>query len=106
MVVETTLLTHGRGRLPADYVFDEVEPPELEALLDEPYPSDVPYQCLLVRTDAEVVLVDTGIGAVEHPFGGSGGRLGAELERVGVQPETVDLFRVDPAGDAFALGPV
>ncbi len=94
MATEATLLSDGRGRLPSDFVFDEVEPAELEALLDEPYPSDAPYQCLLVRTSDAVVLVDTGLGAVEHPFGGSGGALTAELERLGVSPEAVDLVVV------------
>lgn len=94
MAVETTLLSDGRGRLPSEYVFDEVEPAEVEALLDEPYPSNAPYQCLLVRTDAAVVLVDTGLGAAQHPFGGSGGGLPAELARVGVPPEAVDVVVV------------
>lgn len=74
-----------------EYLFDEAEPGEVEGLLEAPYPSDAPYQCLLVRTEAAVVLVDTGIGDAEHPFGGSGGRLVAELERLGVSPETVDV---------------
>jgi glyoxylase-like metal-dependent hydrolase (beta-lactamase superfamily II) len=93
-VSSATLISDGRGRLPSGYVFDEVEPAELEALLDEPYPSDAPYQCMLVRTDAAVVLVDTGLGAVEHPFGGSGGALTAELERLGVTPDAVDVVVV------------
>jgi glyoxylase-like metal-dependent hydrolase (beta-lactamase superfamily II) len=94
VAVETPLLSDGRGRLPSEYVFDEAEPAEVEALLDEPYPSDAPYQCLLVRTDAAVVLVDTGLGAAQHPFGGSGGGLPAELARVGVPPEAVDVVVV------------
>jgi glyoxylase-like metal-dependent hydrolase (beta-lactamase superfamily II) len=92
--VSVTLLADGRGRLPSEYVFDEAEPAEVGAALEEPFPDDVPYQCLLVRTDAAVVLVDTGIGAVEHPFGGSGGALPAELERAGVSPRAVDLVVV------------
>jgi glyoxylase-like metal-dependent hydrolase (beta-lactamase superfamily II) len=88
---ETTLLSDGRGKLPSGYVFDEVEPAEVEALLEEPYPSDAPYQCLLVRSAAAVVLVDTGLGAVEHPFGGSGGALTAELERLGLTPDAIDV---------------
>lgn len=64
-----TLVSDGRGRLPSDYVFDDADPAEVEALLEEPCPKDVPYQCLLVRRDATVVLVDTGLGAVQHPLG-------------------------------------
>jgi glyoxylase-like metal-dependent hydrolase (beta-lactamase superfamily II) len=92
--MSVTLLSDGRGLLPSDYVFDEVEPAELEALLPEPYPEDAPYQCLLVRTDEAVVLVDTGLGAATHPFGGSGGQLVAELGRSGVAAEAVDIVVV------------
>lgn len=94
MGTKATLLSDGRGRLPSDFVFDEVEPAELEALLDEPYPSDAPYQCLLVRTAAAVVLVDTGLGDAEHPFGGSGGALTVELERLGVTANAIDVVVV------------
>ena len=94
MGAETTLLSDGRGKLPSGYVFDEAEPAEVEALLEEPYPSDAPYQCLLVCTASAVVLVDTGLGAVEHPFGGSGGELTAELERLGVTPDAIDIVVV------------
>jgi glyoxylase-like metal-dependent hydrolase (beta-lactamase superfamily II) len=92
--VSAILLSDGRGRLPSGYVFDEVEPAEVEALFEEPYPDDAPYQCLLVRTASAVVLVDTGLGAVEHPFGGSGGALPAELERLGVMPDAIDVVVV------------
>ena len=91
MGAETRLLCDARGNLPREYVFEDGVPAELEALLDEPAPGDVPYQCLLVRTADAVVLVDTGLGAVEHPFGVSGGRLTAELEGLGVAPYVIDV---------------
>ncbi len=94
MAVKATILSDGRLRLPSDYVFVEAEPAEVEGLFDEPYPEDVPLGCLLLHTDDAVVLVDTGIGDVEHPFGGSGGALQAELGRLGVSPEAVDVVVV------------
>ena len=94
MVVKATTLSDGRGRLPSEYVFVEGEPAEVEALFDDPYPEDVPYGCLLLETNDAVILVDTGIGAVEHPFGGSGGALQAELGRLGVSREAVDVVVV------------
>jgi glyoxylase-like metal-dependent hydrolase (beta-lactamase superfamily II) len=92
--VTVTLLSDGRGGLALDALFDDVEPAELEAALDGPQPADVPYHCLLVRTAEAVVLVDTGLGSAEHPFGGSGGGLWGELERHGVTPEEVDVVVV------------
>ena len=89
-----TLLSDGRGGLPADALFDDVDPAELEAALAEPYPVDAPYHCLLVRTDDATVLVDTGLGSAEHPFGVAGGGLWAELERHGVTPDGVDVVVV------------
>jgi glyoxylase-like metal-dependent hydrolase (beta-lactamase superfamily II) len=91
VAAETSLLCDTRGNLPREYVFDDVAPSALEAVLGESAPGDVPYQCLLVRTAEAVVLVDTGLGPVEHPFGAIGGRLTAELEGLGVVPEAVGL---------------
>jgi glyoxylase-like metal-dependent hydrolase (beta-lactamase superfamily II) len=92
--VTAVLVSDGRGGLALDALFDDVEPAELEAALDGPQPADVPYHCLLVRTADAVVLVDTGLGSAEHPFGGSGGKLWAELDRNGVAPEDVDVVVV------------
>jgi glyoxylase-like metal-dependent hydrolase (beta-lactamase superfamily II) len=92
--VTATLLSDGRGGLPSDALFEDVDPTVLEAALESPYPANVPYHCLLVRTDDATVLVDTGLGSAEHPFGGSGGGLWAELERNGVTPEGVDVVVV------------
>ena len=92
--MRATLISDGRGGIPRDFLFEDVDPAELEAALVGPYPTDFPYHCLLVRTDAAVVLVDTGLGAAEHPFGGSGGSLQSELERAGVTPEAVDVVVV------------
>jgi glyoxylase-like metal-dependent hydrolase (beta-lactamase superfamily II) len=92
--VTATLLSDGRGGLALDALFDDVERAELEAALEGPQPADVPYHCLLVRTAEEVVLVDTGLGSAEHPFGGSGGGLWAELDRLGVTPDAVDVVVV------------
>jgi glyoxylase-like metal-dependent hydrolase (beta-lactamase superfamily II) len=88
------LVSDGRGGLALDALFDDVEPAELEAALGGPPPDDVPYHCLLVRTADAVVLVDTGLGSAEHPFGGWGGALWAELERNGVAPEDIDVVVV------------
>jgi len=89
--IECTILSDGRGGIPPT-LFDDVPVGELEAALgSEPLPRDAPYGCLLVRAKDATVLVDTGLGSAQHPFGGSGGGLSDELERAGVSPTTVDV---------------
>src|SRR5215210_556447 len=90
-----TLLSDGRGGLPVEAVFEDVSADELAAALaSAPVTPDVPYGCLLVRAPDALVLVDTGLGAAEHPFGGTGGELWAELERAGVAVADVDIVVV------------
>ena len=63
------LLSDGRGGLPVEAVFEDVSADELAAALaGAPVAPDVPYGCLLVRAPDALVLVDTGLGAAEHPF--------------------------------------
>jgi glyoxylase-like metal-dependent hydrolase (beta-lactamase superfamily II) len=86
------LLSDGRSPAVVEFVFDDVDPDALSAELSaEPQPSDAPYNCLLVRGEDVLVLVDTGLGAAEHPFGGEGGGLWEELARVGVDPADIDV---------------
>lgn len=86
------LLSDGRGPSIVDFVFDDVDPDELAAAIGpEPQPPDGPYNCLLVPGKDALVLVDTGLGAAEHPLGGEGGRLWEELAHVGIEPADVDL---------------
>jgi glyoxylase-like metal-dependent hydrolase (beta-lactamase superfamily II) len=86
------LLSDGRGPSIVDLVFADVDPDELAAARGlEPEAPDGPYNCLLVRGEDAVVLVDTGLGAAEHPLGGEGGRLWGELARVGTDPADIDL---------------
>jgi glyoxylase-like metal-dependent hydrolase (beta-lactamase superfamily II) len=93
--IECWLLSDGRGGLRPEVVFNDLEAPELAALAtSSAWARDVPYNCLLVRAPDAVVLVDTGLGAAEHPFGGSGGALWQELARVGVEPGDVDVVVV------------
>jgi glyoxylase-like metal-dependent hydrolase (beta-lactamase superfamily II) len=92
---ECMLLRDGRGQLPLETVFEDVDPEELAgALGSDPKAPDAPYNCLLVRTADALVLVDTGLGSSAHPFGGSGGQLWQELERAGVEPGEVDIVVV------------
>lgn len=93
--IECWLLSDGRGGFRPDVVFDDVDAPELAALAASgAFARDIPYNCLLVRAPDALVLVDTGLGAAEHPFGGSGGGLWQELARVGVEPDDVDVVVV------------
>lgn len=89
--VEVGLLVDGRGGLPRDVLFSDVPTGELDATLGDAYPADLPYNCLLVRSRAQTVLVDTGLGEASHPLGGVGGGLWAELAAVGQRPEDVDV---------------
>lgn len=89
---ECWLLSDGRGPSIVEVVFEDVDPDEFaDALGSDPQAPDAPYNCLLVGAPGALVLVDTGLGAAEHPLGGAGGQLWGELERVGVAPADVDL---------------
>jgi glyoxylase-like metal-dependent hydrolase (beta-lactamase superfamily II) len=89
---ECWLLSDGHGPSIVDFVFDDVDPGELERAMDSMSRApDGPYNCLLVRAPDALVLVDTGLGTAEHPLGGEGGQLWAELQRVGFTPADVDL---------------
>jgi glyoxylase-like metal-dependent hydrolase (beta-lactamase superfamily II) len=89
---ECWLLSDGRGPSIVGYIFDDVAPDELASeMSSQPRAPDAPYNCLLVRAPDALVLVDTGLGVAEHPLGGEGGRLWAELQRLGIAPEDVDL---------------
>jgi glyoxylase-like metal-dependent hydrolase (beta-lactamase superfamily II) len=93
--IECWLLSDGRGGFRPEVVFDDLEAPELAALAASgAWSRDVPYNCLLVRAPDALVLVDTGLGAAQHPFGGSGGGVWQELARVGVEPGEVDVVVV------------
>lgn len=93
--IECWLLSDGRGGFRPEVVFDDLEAPELAALAAPgAWAQDVPYNCLLVAAPDALVLVDTGLGAAEHPFGGSGGGLWQELAHVGVKPDDVDVVVV------------
>jgi len=89
---ECWLLGDGWGPSRIDLVFDDLGPDELSQAMDSGMDApEVPYNCLLVRTEDALLLVDTGLGAAQHPLGGTGGQIWAELERVGVTPADVDV---------------
>jgi glyoxylase-like metal-dependent hydrolase (beta-lactamase superfamily II) len=89
------VLSDGRGGFPVDHVFEDVPPHELAAARTaSAFAADVPYNCLLVRAPNALVLVDTGLGAARHPFGGSGGGLWQELAEAGVAAADVDIVVV------------
>lgn len=89
--VEINVLQDGRGGLPREILFSDVPAGELEPALGAEYPADFPYNCLLVRQRGSSVLVDTGLGASLHPFGGEGGLLWEELTAAGQRPEDVEV---------------
>lgn len=93
--IECFLLVDGRGVSRLDLLFEDVDSKELAAAgVSAAAAHDLPYNCLLIRAPDALVLVDTGIGAVQHPFGGSGGRLQRELDEAGVAAGDVDLVVV------------
>jgi glyoxylase-like metal-dependent hydrolase (beta-lactamase superfamily II) len=90
--IECWILSDGRGPSIAEALFEDVDRNELrDAIGTEPQAPDGPYNCLLVRASDALVLVDTGLGSVQHPLGGEGGQLWAELAGVGVALDDVDV---------------
>jgi glyoxylase-like metal-dependent hydrolase (beta-lactamase superfamily II) len=60
-------------------------------------PIAVPLGCLLIRSEDMIALVDAGLGAYEHPLGGTGGELIAALAAEGVAPDDVGLVLITHA---------
>jgi glyoxylase-like metal-dependent hydrolase (beta-lactamase superfamily II) len=89
--VTIDVLQDGRGSLPREVLFADIPEGERESVLGGEYPADFPYNCLLVRQRGSAVLVDSGLGASSHPFGGEGGRLTGELAAIGQQPDEIDV---------------
>jgi glyoxylase-like metal-dependent hydrolase (beta-lactamase superfamily II) len=93
--VECVLIEDGGGGLPASAMFGDAPEAERDAALGERLRPDGrvlhPYGCLVLRTRGSVILVDAGLGSYEHPYGGSGGRLEAELDHLGLVPADVDV---------------
>jgi glyoxylase-like metal-dependent hydrolase (beta-lactamase superfamily II) len=90
---ECRLIADGRGFLPPELVFEnapaESRAAALSGRLDRAGRLAIAYGCLLARSADEVVLIDTGIGGYEHPFGGRGGELDSALEAAGVSRDDV-----------------
>ena len=86
------MISDAEGVLPAEMVFAGA--PEAERPGD---PISMPYGCLLLRGAGPIVLVDAGLGAYEHPLGGSGGGLIAALAAEGVAPGDVGLVLITHA---------
>ena len=95
---ECQLIVDGSGTLPAEIALDgvaaDVRDAALRDRLDEQGRVHIPYSCLLIRGADATVLVDTGIGAYDHPLGGRGGALESELGAVGLSPEDIPLVVV------------
>jgi glyoxylase-like metal-dependent hydrolase (beta-lactamase superfamily II) len=95
---ECRLISDGGGFLPVEVMFATAREDERAAALGDRLEPEgrvaVPYGCLLVRNADTVVLVDTGIGAYEHLFGGHGGELDAALGAAGLSPADVQIVVV------------
>ena len=101
--VEILSLNDNESALPLSDVFPEV-PAEAWAPYQERYPSGfrgdhlvAHFECYLIRSQGQTILVDTGIGgvatnphSVEAMVGGVDGRLLQELEAAGVSPAEID----------------
>lgn len=90
--IEALALNDGGFAMPpAESPFGIGEPREriAEALRDALAPTDMvrlPFNVLLVRLGAELVLIDTGCGPA---FGPAGGKLVANLAAAGIKPEQI-----------------
>jgi glyoxylase-like metal-dependent hydrolase (beta-lactamase superfamily II) len=87
-----TFVTDGRGGLPDDLVFSDLDDAGRAVIVDEwGSRDDVPFTSLVIKADAKVVVVDCGLGSLPAPLGGRGGELTAQLGLVGVSPIDVDI---------------
>jgi glyoxylase-like metal-dependent hydrolase (beta-lactamase superfamily II) len=89
---ECRLISDGELAMPAEAMFAGA--PEAERAGD---PIAIPYGCLLVRGEGVVALVDAGLGAYEHPLGGTGGELIGALADAGVAAGDVGLLLITHA---------
>ena len=101
--VEILSLNDNEATLPLSDVFPEV-PVEAWAPYQERYPSGFSgdhllahFECYLVRSEGQTILVDTGLGgaatnpnSIEAMVGGAEGRLMQELQAAGVSPGDIN----------------
>jgi glyoxylase-like metal-dependent hydrolase (beta-lactamase superfamily II) len=87
--LEMVPLSDGTVTLPAEFWVNFDWPAHRDLLAADGL-LHLPIGCFLVRTDERTVLLDAGIGPMDNQLG-RGGDLPAELARVGVRPEDIDL---------------
>ncbi len=102
--VEILVMHDAESALPLDQTFPDV-PPDAWTPYQQRYPEAfngasnlrVHFECYLIRSQGQTILVDTGLGSnatnpgtVAAFGGGNDGRLLAEFQSAGVPAETVD----------------
>jgi glyoxylase-like metal-dependent hydrolase (beta-lactamase superfamily II) len=89
------VISDGQAAYEPGFLFANVEPktldPLIHARLDDDGNLTTPYQCLLLQTPRETVLVDTGLGRLAEVAGAPAGHLLRALAGAGLSPADIDV---------------
>lgn len=90
---EVTALSDGTVTIPLDRLLKRATPATIEGLLQQAFLTpqvETSINAYLIHTGSQLVLIDTGAGALFGPT--AGGRLVKNLQAAGYRPEDVDLI--------------
>jgi glyoxylase-like metal-dependent hydrolase (beta-lactamase superfamily II) len=85
------VVSDSTGPMPAERpfrLFPNVPPDDLNAAMDRSGQESISLNCLLIETDGQRILVDTGMGANTRP---NSGHLLDNLSAEGIAPEDIDM---------------
>ena len=89
--IDVTPLSDGFFNMPPEYFGETADWGPHKELLGDDGNLRVPIGCFIVRTAAQTVLVDAGLGDLDLGAMGRGGELPAALDAAGVAPADIDL---------------
>ncbi len=99
--IECRIASDGIGLYTPEQLFVGVPKEELDPLIkdlvDEQGLIRSPYNCLLVRSDDRIALIDTGLGQLAVQIGVPAGRLQESLHAMDLSPSDIDLVLVSHA---------
>jgi glyoxylase-like metal-dependent hydrolase (beta-lactamase superfamily II) len=93
--IDVCVLDEGAFTIPGDFLAHNAPPQELAAVLAasdrSPAGFLLPIHPVMIESDGQVILVDTGYGPLAGTLRPDAGKLAASMRAEGVAPETIDI---------------